>query len=201
MSHVKSTKKGSKKGKAEGSKRKLTAEQTAQIEAEAEAFKQRAHDYAQKAYMAAVDHFEKHHGDPFSLSRLAVVYGEPKPGDVHMVVTLPGIMRDRAVSDEEVRGWIRDAELLARTFEHPECSEAFRTAFCSIFDAGLRSESGLSFETPEVLRVALPLLMLDASGTNHVCESIYTLRLFKLLSSDLNSDKVDAEVRASLSML
>src|ERR1700749_3999605 len=71
-----STKKGGTKGKAEGGKQTVTAAQTVQIEAEAEAFKQAAHNYAMKAYTAAVAHFEKYHADPFALSRLAVVYEE-----------------------------------------------------------------------------------------------------------------------------
>ena len=74
-----------------------------------------AHDYASKAYTTALAHYEANQGNPFALSRLAVVYEEQEPGDTNIVITLPGWMRDRAVSDEDVRGWIRDGELFAST--------------------------------------------------------------------------------------
>jgi hypothetical protein len=58
-------------------------------------------DYARKAYDAALAHYYTNQHDPFALSRLAVVYEEQQLGDVHIVVTLPGYLRDRAVTDEE----------------------------------------------------------------------------------------------------
>jgi hypothetical protein len=200
MSQKKSTKKGSTKGKAEGSKRKLTAEQTAQIDAAAEAFKQRAHDYAQKAYTAAVEHFGRHHADPFALSRLAVVYGEQQPGDTNIVVTLPGWMRDRAVDDEEVRGWMRDGELFARTLAHPKCDEAFRKAFGAIYTEEMLNGSGVDWMTPEVLRVMFPLVMLAGSGTNHVCDDAKARDILILLLSELVNEETQAEVRRPLGL-
>jgi hypothetical protein len=186
------------KGKGGGSKKKLTQEQEQQIEADAESFKADAIAYAKTAYAAALAHFEKHSADPFARSRLAVVFGETHPGDVHMVVTLPGRMRDSAVGDEDVHRWIHDAELLARTLEHPECTEAFKSAFGAIYTEHMLDGSGISWTSPEVLRVMLPLVMLAGSGTNHVCDDHTALDILKTLSSELMSDQAGDEVRAFL---
>jgi hypothetical protein len=171
-----------------------------EIERKADAHKKGAHEYAQKAYMAALDHYTANVGDLFALSRLAVVYGETNPEDVHMVVTLPGVMRGPHVDDEIVRGWIKTAELLARTLEHPECTEAFRDAFGAIYTEEMLEGSGISWTNPEVLRVQLPLIMLAGSKTNHVCDDDKALSILTLLSCELVSDETDRAVRKSLGM-
>jgi hypothetical protein len=200
---TKSTKKSARKstpakGNAEGSTGKLTPEQKRKIEADAESFKTEAHDYATKAYNAALAHFEAYHNNPFALSRLAIAFGETQPGDIHMVVTLPGRMRDSAVSDEDVYGWMSDAELLARTLEHPECTEAFKTAFGAIYTEHMLDESDITWTSPETLRVMLPLVMIAGTRTGHVCDDMAALGILKTLSSELMSDQAGDEVRAFL---
>jgi hypothetical protein len=199
MTKKQSTKKTGRKGKAGGSKRKLTAEQTAQIEAEAEAFKQKAHDYATKAYTAGVDHFVKYHADPFALSRLAVVYEEWKPGDVHMVVTLPGVADGKIITAEQAREAINDAELLARTLEHEGCTEAFKKAFGAIFTEHILDGSDVSWTTPAVMRVMLPLALFNF-WKEHNGSADESVDILKTLSCELVSDEVDRDVRASLGM-
>jgi hypothetical protein len=157
-------------------------------------------DYARKAYDAALDHYHANHADPFSLSRLAVVYDEQEPGDTNMVVTLPGHLRDRAVTDEEVRGWIHDAELFARTLAHPKCDEAFRNAFGAIYTEEMLQGSGVDWMTPEVLRVMFPLVMLAGSGTNHVCDDSKARDILILLQSEMVNEETQAEVRKPLGL-
>lgn len=183
--------------KSKGSQDK---DRAAQIEAEAKAFEQAAHDYASKAYTAALAHYEKYHGDPFMLSRLAVVYGEQQPGDFNMVVTLPGQMRDRWVEDSHVRGWMLDAELFARTLEHPKCDETFRKVFGAIYTDEMLDGSGVDWITPEVLRVQFPLLMLSGSGSNHVADDEKARDILILLQSELVNEETQAEVRKPLGL-
>jgi hypothetical protein len=171
-----------------------------EVEAKADAHRKGAHEYASKAYSAALAHYGANVGDPFALSRLAVVYGETKPEDVHMVVTLPGFMRGPHVDEELTRGWIKKAELIARTLGHPECSEAFTDAFGAIYAENILDRSRVSWSTPDVLRFMLPLVMLSGSRTNHVCDDETALDILILLSSELVSDEVDRAVRASLGM-
>lgn len=156
-----------------------------------------AREYASTAHAAALAHFDKYHNSPFMLSRLPVVYGETNPGDVHMVVTLPGVARDRWVDEETVKGWITDAEMLARTLEHPDCTEAFKTAFGVIYTEQLLNCTDRSME-PTLLRILLPLVMLEGSGSNHSCEDLHTLRTLVLLSSELISDDASEAVREPL---
>lgn len=171
-----------------------------EVERKAEEHRKGAHDYAQKAYAAALKHYDASIGDPFALSRLAVIYDEQQPGDTHMVVTLPDVWRATHVEDEDVRGWIKTAELIARTLEHPKCSQAFKDAFGAIYTEELLDDSRISWTSPAVLRYQLPLVMLEGSGTNHVCDNDTRLRILTLLSSELVDDEVDREVRVSLGM-
>jgi hypothetical protein len=103
------------------------------VPSEVEALKAEAVAYARKAYDAALAHFEANHNHPPALSRLAVVYGVTDPDDFHIVVTLPGYLRDSSVDDGQLRKWVTDADLLARTLEHPECPKpsARRSALSS----------------------------------------------------------------------
>lgn len=180
-----SDKKGSKKRKAEG---------------KGEAPDKAALDYAQKAYAAALEHYCANKGNTFARSRLAVVFEESKPGDTHIVVTLPGFLRDSHVGDEDVRGWIKDAELFARTLAHPKCDEAFRRAFGAIYTDEMLQGSGVDWMTPEAIRVMFPLLMIAGSGTNHVCDDEKARDILILLHSEFVNEETDREVRGSLGM-
>lgn len=159
---------------------------------------QAAVDYAQTAYNAAVKHYYANKDDAFALSRLAVVYGERKPGDFHMVVTLPDVLTGH-VNESEAREAVKDAELLARTLEHPDCPDAFKTAFGSIFTEHILDGSDVSYTTPTIVRLMLPLALLerwsvaDASGMTETAILI-------TLSSELVGDAVDVDVRKSLGM-
>lgn len=164
---------------------------------EAEQFKSDAVAYARQAYDAALAHYEANHKDAFALSRLAVVYGETDPEDFHIIVTLPGYLRDESVKDILLRDWVKTAELIARTLEHPECTEAFRDAFRSIFAEHMLDKSGIGQMTPAVVRVMLPLVMLATSSGADVPVA---LDILTTLTSDLVDDNVDREVRKSLGM-
>lgn len=54
---------------------------------------------------------------------------------------------------------MKDAELLARTLEHPGCTEAFSKAFGTIFTEHILDGSDVSWTTPAVVRVMLSLGM------------------------------------------
>lgn len=172
---------------------KLIAEQKAQ----AEQFKTEAIAYAKTAYDAALAHYEANHNNPFALSRLAVVYDETQPGDVHMVVTLPGVVNEN-VSEDEARDAIRDAELLARTLEHEGCTEGFRKAFGVIFTEHVLDGSDVTWTTPAVMRVMLPLALLQ-QWRYHDGSGITPAEILITLSSELVSDEVSEDVRRSLS--
>ena len=159
------------------------------------AFDEKAVDYAFTAYSTALEHYYEHQGDSFALSRLAVVYDEQQPGDFNMVVTLPGHMRDRAVTDEELRGVIIDAERIARTLEDPDCSEAYRKAFGSIFTDHLFNVSNVGMEHPTAVRVLLPLLILDL-WRSRPANADTTLEILSITLRDtLNSDEVSERTR------
>jgi hypothetical protein len=165
-------------------------------ETEAEAFKRKAVAYAQTAYTAALAHYEAHHADPFTLSRLAVVYGEQRLGDFNIVVTLPGVMRDRAIGDEDLRGALVAAERIARTLEDPECSDAYRKAFGSIYTYHLLQISRVSWEHPTAVRVLIPLVMLDLWG-NRPADADTALDILSMTLRDaLLSDEVCERTRA-----
>lgn len=186
-----------KKGKAAGSKRRLTAEQTAQIEAEAEQFKTEAVAYAKTAYDAALAHYEANHNNPFTLSRLAVVYDETDPRDLHTVVTLPARIRDKAITDADLRKWLSRVEMLCRTLEHPKCSEAFRHAFGAVFTKDILDGSEMTWETPTVVRVLLPLTLLEMSMYTDAAPETF-LGIFETLRETLNDEATAEEVRASV---
>ena len=90
----------------------------------------------------------------------------------------------------------RDAELLPRTLEHPDCTEAFATAFGAIYTEELTNNSGISWTTPAVVRVQLPLVMLAGSGKNRDART--ALDILRLLSSELVGGEAADEVRAAL---
>ncbi|MET0623704.1 MAG: hypothetical protein ABW250_12040 [Pyrinomonadaceae bacterium] len=185
------TKKVQKRGASRKSK------PTAEVKAEAEAFKREAVEYAQTAYAAALAHYEANLADPFALSRLAVVYDETQPGDVHMVVTLPSVVNEN-VSADEARDAIRDAELLARTLEHEGCTEGFRKAFGVIFTEHVLDGSDVTWTTPTVMRVMLPLALLQQWRYRNG-SGITPAEILITLSSELVSDEVSENVRRSLS--
>ncbi|MDT5268306.1 MAG: hypothetical protein QOH49_492 [Acidobacteriota bacterium] len=169
------------------------------VGAESDSARAAAHVYAQRAYDAARDHYHAHQGDMFALSRLAVVYEESKPGDVHMVVTLPGVVDVKTINEAQAREAIKDAELLARTLEHEGCPDAFKTAFGAIFAEHILDGSDVSWTTPEVVRVMLPLTLFKL-WKEHDGSADEPVDIPLTLSSELVSDEVDRDVRASLRM-
>ena len=206
MTKKKVTTKRPAKGKAEGSKKSmkgaqpstLTPEQFQQIEAEAEGFRLKVHEYATKAYMTAVEHFERHHADPFALSRLAVVYGEQQPGDFNMVVTLPGVMDGKVITEAQARKAISDAEVLARTLEHDGCTDAFRTVCSAILAEHVISESDVDwFMSPQAVRVMLPLTLFSL-WREHNGAVDEPANILLTLSNELVSDETATAVRAAL---
>ena len=189
MTRKQSTKKVGAKGKAEGSNGK-----TGQP---AETPDKAATNYAQRAYDAALAHFEANQRSPFALSRLAVIYGESKPGDFNMVVTLPGSWRDLAVSDEALHAWAAHVEMLCRTLEHPNCSDAFRGAFNAVFTDNILADSRASWTTPAVVRVMLPLALMDmVLRCDGVPEDM--LAILQTLREELNDDEMADAVRESV---
>lgn len=185
-------------GRAESGEQILDVSRPISSAQDAEQFKADAVAYAKKAYDDALAHYEANHNHPPALSRLAVVYDETEPEDFHVVVTLPGYLRDSSVDDEQLRKWVTDADLLARTLEHPECSEAFRKAFGSIFTEHILDGSDISWTTSAIVRVTLPLALVASSGSNHTCDDRTTLDVLVTLSSDLVSNEVARDVRAAL---
>lgn len=165
-------------------------------EAEAEEFKRRAHVYAQRAYDTALGYFESYNNDPLALSRLPVVYDAAQPGDFHMVVTLTGVVNE-AVSGAEAREAVADAELLARTLEHPKCTEAFTDALGAILTEHIFDGSDVSWTTPAVLRIALPLALL-IQRKHRDAKGMTPTEILVTLSDTLVSREVAEEVRRSL---
>jgi hypothetical protein len=114
-------------------------------------------------------------------------------------VTLPGAVNE-ATSEAEAREAVRDAELLARTLEHSKCPDAFKTAFGAIFTEHLLDGSDVTYTTPAVVRVMLPLVLLeqwcyrDASG-------ITPTKILITLSCELVGDEIVEDVRAGLAGL
>jgi hypothetical protein len=161
------------------------------------AFDEKAVDYAFVAYSKALDHYHANQSDSFALSRLAVVYEEQQPGDFNMVVTLPGRERWEGVSDEDIRGWIKDAERVARTLEDTECSEAYRNAFGSIFTTHLIEISDVGWTNPTIVRVLLPLAMIDLWGNRPADADTAREILSITLRDALNSDEVCERTRAA----
>jgi hypothetical protein len=161
------------------------------------AFDAGAMDYAFKAYAAALEHYHAHHADPLALSRLAVVYDETRPGDFHMVVTLPGKGRDRAVSDKALRGWLRDVKMICRTLEHPDCPAAFAHTFGAVFTDNILGESSVTWTDPTVVRVMLPLA-LNSIVRNASGEPEQLLAILLTMRDALTPDALAEEVRASV---
>ena len=165
--------------------------------ADAEEFKRKAVQYAQTAYQTALDYYESFHNNPFARSRLAVVYEKTEPNDFHTVVTLPGSERDRAISDTDLRKWCARVEMLCRTLEHPNCSDAFRGAFGAVFTDNILDGSNVSWTTPAVVRVMLPLALMEM--VRH-CDGVpeHMLGILETLREQLNDDETAETVRASV---
>lgn len=156
-----------------------------------------AQAFAAEVYGAALEHYMQHESDPFWRSRFAFVSGETKPGDFHMVVTLPGLVDGKNTTEEQAREVVKDAELLARTLEHPDCGDAFKSAFASIFTEHILDGSEVSYTTPTVVRVMLPLALLEQWRT-HDGSGITPTEILITLSSDLVDDEAGRDVRRGL---
>ena len=161
------------------------------------AFDEKAVEYAFTAYSAALKHYYANQGDPFALSRLAVVYAEQEPGDFNMVVTLPGRTRWEGDGDGDIRDFVKAAARIARTLEDPECSEAYRKAFGSVYTEHLLNISAVHWEHPTAVRVLIPLLMIDLWG-NRPADADTALEILSMTLRDaLNSDEVCERTRAA----
>jgi hypothetical protein len=176
---------------------RLALEKVDELERLADTTRKDAIDYAFKAFGAALDHFAATEGDPFTRSRLAVVYGEQQPGDLHMVVTLSGTGRDKAITDEDLQSWIEHVEIICRTLEHPDCSKDFERAFGAVFTDNILDASNVSWTTPTVVRVMLPLaLMSMVKRTDGDPDQM--LAILQTLNETLNDDETTEAVRASV---
>lgn len=152
----------------------------------AEQKEQAAHEanrlaYAQTVYRAALDYYDQNRADPFRLRRFPFVYGETDPADVHIVVTLPRAIREHATDARTVADWINAAETIALTLEDPECNGAFTDAVGALVAEHLIESSGLGWATPTVLRVLLPLALVECSaddpgGVDEFVRVLNTLR-------------------------
>lgn len=169
-----------------------------EVERKAEEHKKGAHEYASKAYSAALEHYTANIGDPFALSRLAVIYDETGPSDLHIIVTLPNVIDGEGVTEKDARGAVADAELLARTLEHHACPDAFKTAFGAIFAEHILDGSDVSVMSPQLVRVALPLVLLDR-WRDHDGAGVTETEILVTLSSELVPDDAAEEIRRSIS--
>ena len=136
-----STKKGAKKGGV-GSKRKARRAKTVQVGTKAEAFKQAAVAYAQRAYNVALRNFEATEGKPhrFSRSLLVIDYDRDDPESVSLAVRVPDSFKDNCQLDAaDFLGWREDAEYIARVLEHRECPTALKEAVGAICSTSFRA--------------------------------------------------------------
>lgn len=184
----KTTTKGDTKGKAEGSKGKKQAAPEPSAEAVA---------YAQQAYTAALAHYAATEGDNAARSLLAVNYDTSDPKALAIAVRVPGWMRSEH-TDEEVREVLRDVEMIARTLEHEDCSEAFKSAFGAIYTDHMIDGSRIGWTTPEVLRVQLPLVVFDMYRNGRPANADTARQILLTLREELNKDEVAESARAAV---
>ncbi|HEX7318653.1 MAG TPA: hypothetical protein VF297_32390 [Pyrinomonadaceae bacterium] len=154
MNRKQSTKKGGTKGKAEGSKKKLTRAQRARIEAEAEAFKQAAHDYATKAYTAALAHFAATKGKE---PGVFVCY---QPWETGVA---------------EFEQYQQDGRFFAAILADPACPEGFRRLFDAVWSDNLLGSITGQLGGPYLLPLVYPIVRdaMDASNLCGTAEGIY----------------------------
>lgn len=188
MSQRKSTRKGAREGKAEGSKGK-------QIKAEQPTAKAIA--YAKKAYDAALDHYQKTEGDHAARSLLAVNFDTSDPRALALAVRVPYWMRQEHTNEEASRV-LRDVELLARTLEQPDCSEEFEKAFAAVYTEHMLDGSMISWTTPEVMRLQLPLVVFEMYRRGRPADADTALEILLTLRETLNKDEVAERARAAV---
>lgn len=171
-------------------KRQLTPEQTAQIEAEVAALKDKAHGYATKAYSVALSHFYATEGRAhrFARSLLVIDYERDDPEAVALAVRVPeSFAHNDQVDAATFRGWRESAEFIARVLEQPGCPDPLKEAV-SIIYTDLMNESKVSWTAPEVMRLQLPLILLDFYNTGKPAEADTTREILVSLCQEMGDN-------------
>jgi hypothetical protein len=110
---------------------------------------------ASRAYSATLAKFEATEGKPhrFRRSLLVIDYEREDP---EAVAFADNCRLDAA----DFLRWAEHAEFNARVLEHRDCSKELREAVEVIY-TDLMNDSKVTWTTPEVMRVQLPLILLD----------------------------------------
>jgi hypothetical protein len=170
-----STKKGSKKSKAAT---KPTRAQRRKIEADAEAFKLAAHEYAAKAYTAALDHF-------------AATKGQPRDLLIHY--------KPWEVDAETFAQYQQDGRFFAAILANPACPEGFRKLFGAVWSDDLLGSIVDHFGNPHFLPLTYAIVrdMMDASNLCGTAEGIYDtlIKAVEALVPDEIADRARAAMR------
>lgn len=146
-----------------------------------------AHACAQRAYTAAVINFfaEAERPRPFGRSLLVVDFERDDPEAVALAVRVPGSFAgDCQLRALDFIKWADDAEYIGRILEHPDCPDSLKEAFTVIY-TDLINESRVSWTTPAVLRVQLPLVLLDYYRRGKPAEADTTLAILFNLCAEL----------------
>lgn len=146
-------------------------------------------DYAQKAYKAALAHYEKTEGkaNRFERELLVVDYDRDDPEAVALAVRVPGSFKDNCQLDAETfREWCRDTEFIVRVLAHANCPVALTQAIGVIY-TDLLDDSDVTWTTPEVMRVMLPLALLNHYRNGKPGEADTTREILLTLCQELGS--------------
>jgi hypothetical protein len=139
-------------------------------ETEAEAFKRKAVEYAQKAYTAALDHFAATDGRP---SEVLIRY---QPCDA---------------AASQFAQYEQDGRFFAEILANPACPETFRKLFSAVFCDEFAS--GVRFDHPRVLPILYPVFrdFLDANSGGGNAEGAHDtlIRAVEILVPDEVSDR------------
>ena len=154
--------------------------------------------YGQTAYRRALAHFDVTEGKPnrFSRSLLVIDYDRDDPEAVALAVRIPGSFKDDSQLEAETfREWCADVEFIARILEHPDCPEPLTRAVGAIYTEMLDG-GNVTWTTPDVMRVTLPLVLLDYYRRGMPAEADCTREIFLTLCQELGG-KVRDEVLPS----
>jgi hypothetical protein len=171
MTKKQSTAKGGTKGKAEGSK----GSKATQINAEAEEFKARAVAYAQKAYGAALEHFEATEG---------------KPG-------VPFFYTPIEASPKDVEDYYTDGLFFAGILRSKDCPKQFRDLFSAVF-ADMLGHASDTLGYTYVLPLMYPIVrdICDAQNSCGTAEGLHNALIYAVES--MVPEKVAEAARAAL---
>jgi hypothetical protein len=154
--------------------------------------------YGQTAYRRALAHFDATEGkaNRFTRSLLVIDYDRDDPEAVALAVRIPGSFKDDCqLEAETLREWSADVEFIARILEHPGCPEPLAQAVGAIYTEMLDG-GNVSWMTPAVMRVMLPLVLLDYYRRGMPAEADTTREIFLTLCQELGG-KVRDEVLPS----